>query len=728
MKRILLSSLAMVAFIFNASAQNKNTFDPTNARPGESVEYCHTHKKLEKMLQNPQAAAIYQQDKLISANEALMQDEAKATTYYIPIVFHLLHNNGSEFISDEQILNAFEILNRDYDLQNSDAANVVNAFNASNPLATSIPSDVDIEFVLATKAPDGTCFSGITHTISSQTNSGSGNAQVNAIKNGNDVYQGEWPGNKYLNIFICGDIGGAAGYTYTPSNFIGTGMNNGIWVLHNYVGSIGTSSVSTSRTLTHECGHWLNLEHVWGPNNNPGNAASCNDDDSIDDTPDCIGSTSCALASNTCSGDNGYWGFDQIDPVENYMDYSYCSKMFTPGQVIRMRNAINSSVGGRNNVKSAANLIATGADGNIYLCRAEFSADRTTICAGDQVTFTDESYNLVNGWNWTFNGGTPANSTSQNPVVTYNTPGLYEVVLAATDGSNNDSETKTQYIRVLPASASVPLLEGFESYTTLNGLLEWDVYNPGNNSAFEITTTAGHTGTKSAKLANFGQSAGNIDELSSAPVDLSGITAATAMTMSFRYAYRQRAASNDEWLKVQVTNDCGETWVTRKTLHGTLLGDQVVSGSAWTPTDINDWTTVHMANVTSAYWVDNFRYKFRFESDGGNNFFLDNINIYAGAASNDLVVGLEEAVELEGLTLFPNPTDNELNVRFSTKSSQFMNFTIQDVTGKMVQSLAVNANEGTNLVMIDTQNLASGMYFLNITSGGQTQAIQFVVK
>jgi hypothetical protein len=43
-----------------------------------------------------------------------------------------------------------------------------------------------------------------------------GDAQVTAIKNGNDVYQNNWEGNKYLNVFICGEIGGAAGYTFKP--------------------------------------------------------------------------------------------------------------------------------------------------------------------------------------------------------------------------------------------------------------------------------------------------------------------------------------------------------------------------------------------------------------------------------------------------------------------------------------------------------------------------------
>lgn len=727
MKRILLSLLSFSALTFGVNAQTHNhLFDASNAREGENVEYCITHKKRAEMLAIPGAAAQMAADQITMQQEALNAvDQAKATTYYIPVVFHLLHNNGIEHITDEQIYDAFDILNRDYDLQNADAATVHSDFNASNPGATSIPTDADIQFRLATKAPDGTCFSGITHTVSTATSSGNGTGQVNAIKNGNDVYQGEWPGDEYLNIFICQDIGGAAGYTYTPSNWIGTGMNNGIWILHNYVGSIGTSSTSTSRALTHEVGHWLNLDHTWGPNNNPGNAASCNDDDAVNDTPDCIGLTSCNLNANTCSGDNAYWGFDIRDNAENYMDYSYCSKMFTPGQVTRMRNALNSSVGGRSNIKTTANLTATGADGNFYLCKAEFTADKTTICAGEQIQFTDESFNAVSGWTWTFTGGSPANSVSQDPVVTYSTPGLYAVTLQATDGSNNDTETKTSYIRVLPASESLPFLETFESFSTLAGIEEWEVYDGNNNAEFEITTTAGHTGTKSAKLANFGQPVGNIDELISSPVDLSGIT--SSVTLSFRYAYRLRSSSNDEWLKVFVTSDCGDSWVQRKTIHGTLLDDQIAT-SAWTPASQADWTTIHMTNVTSTYWVDNFRYKFRFESDGGNNFYLDNINIYAGSPSESLVVGLDESDLVQELSIYPNPSDDELNIRFNAPAAQSMIFTITDISGKVVQTNAINANAGSNLVMMNTIDLASGMYFLNIQSGGNQQTKQFIVK
>ena len=125
----------------------------------------------------------------------------KATIYTIPVVFHVLHFGGVENISDEQILNELFILNRDYRKQNADTANV-------HPDFQGMPADIEV----------GQCFSGITRTFSPMSFQGAdGGAQVDAIVAGNNVYNGQWAGNKYLNIFICGDIGGAAGYTYKPA-------------------------------------------------------------------------------------------------------------------------------------------------------------------------------------------------------------------------------------------------------------------------------------------------------------------------------------------------------------------------------------------------------------------------------------------------------------------------------------------------------------------------------
>ncbi len=710
MKKTILSIFGILLLSSGAYSQTK-TIDQSNTRDGESVEYCLQHKKMAELIaSDPAVLQSLNNDNLIRQQEELAASQTvqpKATVWYVPIVFHILHNGGSENVSDEQVHDALAILNRDYARLNADANNV-------HPDFQGMPTAVDVEFVLATKAPDGTCFSGITRTQNALSNDGSnGNAQVNAIINGNDVYQGTWPGNKYCNVFVCGEIGGAAGYTYTPSNWIGSGMGNGIWILDTYLGSIGTSSASSSRTLTHETGHWLNLSHVWGPNNNPGNASSCNDDDGVTDTPNEIGVTSCNVNEASCGPRAN---------VENYMDYSYCSKMFTQGQVNRIRQALSSSVGGRSNLRTTANLIATGADGNTYLCKADFSADKSSICTGNTIQFSDESYNEVNGWAWTFTGGTPNSSTDQNPVITYNTPGLYPVTLTATDGSSNDGETKTNYIRVLPASSSLPFSESFESLSTLTNIEEWSIINNGGNG-FELTTAAGDGSSKSARLRNFGEAMGTKDELISSPVDLSSIT--DQVTLSYRYAHKRRSSSDDDWLKVYVTTDCGESWALRKSSHGAFLSTEI-STSSFTPSSADDWKTVHVTNITSALWVDNFRYKFEFEAGGGNNMFIDNINIYQGSPQN---VGLNEGAEfVTDLALYPNPANDELNVSFSINSPENAIVEILDVTGKITHSHLIKANEGSNLIMMDTSELDSGMYFMKLNVAGGQKTIQFIIK
>ena len=606
-------------------------------------------------------------------------------------------------------------MTRDYRLRNADTADVVAEFK---PLM----ADVRMEFVLATKAPDGSCFRGYTRTSSPLSYAGDdGYAQVEAIRNGNDVYQGNWPSDKYLNVFVIGDAGGAGGYTNYPNNFGGNDMTNGIWILYTQFGEIGTSSLSAGRSMTHELGHWFNLPHTWGSSNTPGVASNCNIDDGVIDTPNTQGSTGgCNLTLAGCASGS-------TTNVQNYLDYALsCQSMYTQGQSDVMRTAIQSSVGGRNNLWTAQNILDTGADGNVYLCTAQFSADKTTICAGDQVQFTDESFNVVNGWSWNFTGGNITASTIQNPIVTYFTPGLYEVTLSATDGITNDLEVKTNYIRVLPAGITLPILEGFESFTTIANIEEWEIIN-NEGTGFELSTTAGQLSTQSVRLLNAGEQESSIDELISAPVDLTSVPSAGSMTLSFRHAYKRTATNNDDKLQIQVTNDCGETWSTKKTLPSFALSTEI-NTSPFTPNDSSDWTTEHITNILSANWVNNFRYKFVFTSGGGNNFYLDNINIYPGSPSEDLVVGINEQNSLSQLKLYPNPTDKELNVRFDVQINAQAIISITDVSGKVVQSHSINANSGSNNVSIDTRFMDSGIYFIEIKMNGVSNTKKFIVN
>ncbi len=725
--------LATCLFVLGSSltlfAQNsKRVPDPQNTREGESVEYCITHKKHNELLSNSAYVKGIQEAEIAYELVAKKGDQQKGTIYTIPVVFHVMHFGGIENISDEQILNALAILNRDFRKQNADTATV-------HPDFQGMPADVEVEFKLATIAPNGQCFSGITRTFSPMSYQGDdGSEQVDAIIAGNNVYNGTWPGNKYMNVFICGEIGGAAGYTYKPSTWGATSMKNGIWILHDYVGAIGTGAVGTSRALTHEVGHWLNLDHTWGGNNNPGNASSCNTDDNIQDTPNCIGVTSCMINANTCNSDSNYWGFDIRDNVENYMDYSYCSKMYTEGQRTRMRNALQVANTGRANVVSAANLAAVGATGTTYLCKADFSADKVTVCAGSEVQFTDESYNAVSGWSWQITPSTGwafasgSSATSANPAIVFNTPGMYNVQLTATDGTNSDVEDKLSFIRVLGTPETLPYWEGFESYTSLSNLANWEVSNINNNNAFELESAFGHTGTKCVKLSNFGQVGPNIDQLVSTNIDLSGIdTNNGSVTLSFRYAYRKRTASDYEFLKVFITGNCGDNWAQRKTLGGNQLSNQI-SSTAWAPSAQTDWVTVHMTNITENYFTENFRMRFRFEGEGGNNFYLDDINIYSGAPSNDLVVSSIEHQNLTDIALYPNPTDADLHLSFFSLSAGAATLKLTDLTGKVVQSFPLFLQEGKNMVVSQTSQLAAGSYLLQLEFNGALTTLPFVVE
>jgi PKD repeat protein len=726
-----LCSISISTFAQNLNNTNVPQIDRGNCREGEDVEFCLTHKKQvqlqEKLKQNQKSInSVTQEEKELDSVLQLVKTGAipKGVVYKIPIVFHVLHNGGVENISRAQIMDALAILNRDYRALNSDKNDVVVNFK-------NLVADVEVEFVLATKAPNGACFGGITRTISSFSYNGTnGQDQVDAIINGNDVYQGEWPGDEYLNVFICGDLAQGAGYTYQPSNYFGGSMYNGIWILHEYVGSIGTSSELHSRALTHECGHWLDLDHTWGGTNNPGCTGGSNDpndpcygvdncdyDDGVNDTPNTIGINYCNLNENSCG---------VLANVENYMDYSYCSKMFTLGQKNKMIAALNSSVGRRNRIWQTSNLNATGATGAGQLCNADFSVSKSILCIGETITFEDESYNGVTSWDWSFEGGTPSTSIESNPIVTYSTPGWYNVTLTVSNGSSSLTETKTEMIYVSEKN-NLPFYEGFENMSTFNGdnLLH---NTEGNVIDFNLYSANGYSSNKSLKLANSTISDLSKNAIESSAIDLSGLTSSDKVTLTFKYAYRKKKSTDYEYLRVYASKDCGETWSSRTTFSNNNLSSLTTS-SNWAPTSDNDWTTVHVKNITSTFFVDNFRFKIELENDGGNNLYLDDINLYEGDASETIVSGIEEIGDINYLSIYPNPSNGNVTIQFENQNgNKNVDIFIRDLRGQVLDSYSIMAIEGNNLVLIGRNEISSGLYFVELRVGSQKIVKQLIFK
>jgi PKD repeat protein len=79
---------------------------------------------------------------------------------------------------------------------------------------------------------------------------------------------------------------------------------------------------------------------------------------------------------------------------------------------------------------------------------ANFTADSTHTFVGHNVQFTDLTTNTPSAWNWTFEGGTPATSTAQNPLITYNSSGYYDVTLVVQNAFGTDTKTIQDYIYV----------------------------------------------------------------------------------------------------------------------------------------------------------------------------------------------------------------------------------------------------------------------------------------
>lgn len=75
-----------------------------------------------------------------------------------------------------------------------------------------------------------------------------------------------------------------------------------------------------------------------------------------------------------------------------------------------------------------------------------FSADNTTITESESVSFTDLSTNTPTSWSWDFGDGNGSNQ--QHPSHVYNTPGVYTVILTASNSGGSSTETKTDYITV----------------------------------------------------------------------------------------------------------------------------------------------------------------------------------------------------------------------------------------------------------------------------------------
>jgi PKD repeat protein len=562
---------------------------------------------------------------------------------------------------------------------------------------------VGIEFKLAQFDPQGNCTNGITRTRSDYT------------YDGDDNMSGliQWPRNRYMNIWVGASANGAAGYTNYPWVLNNQPQRDGIVVKHDYVGSIGTSSVGRSRVLTHEVGHWLNLPHCWGNSNEPGLEENCSMDDGVDDTPLTVGWTSCILNGSSCGS--------PLDNVENYMEYSYCAKMFTLGQGTRMIAALTSTIAQRSSLWQSGNLTQTGVLDTPQLCAAEFIADDREICAGTSVTFLDASYSAVSGRTWSFPGGEPSTSSDASVTVTYPAAGTYPVELTVTDGVNTLSVSEQSYVTVLPdTGAAWPISEGFELVTGLNGP-DWWVEDEEGNGSFTLTSAAAYSGSNAVRLNNTSGTNGYVDALVSNVYDASGLA---SMTVGFRYAFARRQSWNEDVLRMYTSNNCGITWSPRKTLRAEdVLPTAPDQGGTFVPNGPAQWGYAEVSSFGPSNFVSNLRLKFEFTGGGGNFLYLDDINING----EPLTTGLAQVATTDGLLMYPNPARTETRIRLDGTWRGPVAVVVLDALGRRVLDLGTIDRSAAE-IRVPLTSLNAGMHVVQVRSADRTALMRLVVE
>lgn len=647
---------------------------------------------------------------------------AAAATYVIPVVFHVIYTTQAGNISEAQILDQMDILNKEFRRQQADTILTPAAFL---PFA----APIDMEFRLATKDPAGNCTNGINRIYNNLSNCSVYNDEVKSLS--------YWPSNKYLNVWIVQTMHydgstncGGGGYARFPGGAPGV---DGINIRGDLIGSIGTAATNANwgnflgRYLIHELGHWFNLRHIWGD-------ATCGNDFVADTPPHVFSNSGCPNfprnPNSNCSGSNA-----NGEMFTNYMDYTDgpCLNMFSAGQVVRMTAALNSAVSGRNNLWTAQNLQATGtADPYTYPAPCVAVPDilpfePITACVGDSVKLSDISYGgLVSSRTWSVPGGSASSLNDSIIKVQYNAPGFYDVSLTNTYIGNSNTSVFTNKVLVLNNAPNpnyvYPFIEDLEdSFMFTNN---WTIRNHNSgSSAWELNNSSSFSGNNCVAIHNFNKSAPLIDELISPEYDLSAVF---NPTVTFQLYFATRAASDNDKLQVFISNNCGKTWnsIYQKTANSGLKTTTVTIASSYTPAATSAEWRKEKANLLNIWAGGKVNLKFVFTSGGGNNIFIDDINI-----DGINTTGLNEFENGGKLVVYPNPANTTLNLDYVLNMDGEVQIEISDVLGKKViqETTDGHAAEKTNKVL-NAADLAPGTYLLTIKQNGAVILSTKVIK
>jgi hypothetical protein len=337
----------------------------------------------------------------------------------VPVVFHVIHQNGPENVSDSVLQAEIVALNQ--------------YFSNSGPYYSPTGVDIGIQFCLASVDPFGNPTNGITRNYSSHAVVNMGASAINDIymKNVN-----RWNPYRYLNIWIVKQVVNYANAYATLPISLGA-VNDGIVI-------VGTDLGGIHYLITHEVGHYLGLNHHFVTGNcNNGNCLL--DGDNICDTPpelpnsyDCSVST-CSTELNDTTGFSPFTS-DVPDIATIMSPKQNCSYVFTQDQADRMNASLT---------QIRSQLLSSNACGGNFGGTTPIASFTVSEfgCNSTYLDYTGSPYEYIE-WDTNNDGYFENNADSFGS--NFPQTGTYTIVVRVFGSAGGDIDTQTVYVRVRP--------------------------------------------------------------------------------------------------------------------------------------------------------------------------------------------------------------------------------------------------------------------------------------
>ncbi len=418
------------------------------------------------------------------------------------------------------------------------------------------------------------------------------------------------------------------------------------------------------------------------------------------------------------------WTFEGADTQTSTLRNPKDITWSTPGQY-SVTLLVTNPVGSNTIVKEAFINVS-----NELLPAVAFEADKKAFCSSDNpvVQFRDNSTHCPISWSWsfepndvTFTDGTSA--LSPNPQVLFNSSANYDVTLTVNNANGAAAVTMEDYIQI--GGFKVPFEENWESQSLLSN--SWAIQNPDNDNTWEFAQVEGISGETTAVRMNFfnyGAAPGPRDRLISPPFNF---TNDESVFLGFDYAYARRYAISDS-LIILVSPDCGETWqrvfAIAEDKTGNFETHPILETELFIPASPSDWCGAPgnpeciLIDLSQYAGSENIRIAFESYHRRGNSLYLDNIYL------TNMVNTVEIKANNKGITLFPNPAGDVLNIR----SGDYLTNARLQIVSAVGRTVYDRSLENGRSWAIATSNLAKGVYVLKISASGQTFTEKLIIE